>query len=205
MIKKSTGVVLQTKQWEKAVTEFAKDTRFEGSASVNASMASLIYKSSHSLVRRTYRQTKAGITKSLKSRGPNLLTNMAAAWLRNKGRPINDQTVGLAAQQIIQARWNSIRYIVAGWAPAARDFGATRINPPARGSKAEKGKGEKATPGKLTAVAINAVGSEIKDRRVYRDVVKTMKNAVDKEADKLEERLEARMKRLAAKKSGRKK
>lgn len=202
MRKKATGVVFETEEWRKAVTEFAKGTRFEGADSINASMASIIYKGPHSLVKRTYRQTKSGITKSLKSRGPNLLINMAARWLKDKGEPINDQSVGLAAQRIIQARWNSIRYIVAGWAPAARDFGATRIRPPKSGSKAAKGRGKKATNQKPTAIAINAVGSEIKDKRVYRDVVGTMKLAVDKEALKLEERLQKRIQRLANKKSG---
>ena len=198
----SGNIQLDTTEWVKAVKQFAKGTKFEGAKSINSSMASILYKSPHSVIKKTYRQTKTGIRKDIRSKGDDFIINMAIDWLRSKGRPINDTSVGLAAQTILLARWKSAKYIVAGWASAARDFGATKIREPGSRSEASKGYGEKATDDNLTAVAVNAVGSEIVDGRVYADVTQTMQDAVDKEAKALVRNYEKRLVRLANKHSG---
>lgn len=195
---------LEQDEWRRAVKAFAKGTKYEGKSSINSSMASILYKSPHSLIKKTFRQTKSGITASLRKRGDKLIINMAIAWLKSKGREINDQTVGLAAQKIVQARWNTVRYIVAGWVPAAIDFRASRLRPPGARSVAADGYGKPATEQNLEALAVNVVGSEIIDSGIYADVTQTMQDAVDREAKSLQRALEKRLERLAMKHSGRK-
>lgn len=196
------GITLDQKEWRKAVKQFSKGTRFEGAKSLNASMASILFKSPHSLLKKTYRQTRAGINASLKKRGDRLIINMAIAWLEKKGAHISDESVAMAVKKIRERRWGSVRYILAGWVPAARDFGASRVKPPKKGSAAAAGSGTLATEDNLEATAINEVGSEIIDGTIYADVSQTMQDTVDKEAKSLEKAYEKRLIKLANRHSG---
>ena len=198
-----TELDLDTTEWRKALKQFSKGTRYEGAASLNGSMASILFKAPHSVIRKSYRQTKSGITASLRKNGDMLIINMATKWLKEQGQKINETSIGLAAQRIIAARWKSVRYIIAGWAPAARDFGATRIRPPGSRSTAAKGHGRKATEGNLEAVAVNYVGKELVDGRIYAEVSATMQQAVNKEAHALKKFYYRRLDRLTRKHSAR--
>jgi len=81
-------------------------------------------------------------------------------------------------------------------------FEATRINLPGQKSRASKGYGTRATIRNPEAVAVNAVGGEIKDDDVYAHAVRTMRLAVVAESRNLATYLGRKNERNAKKHSG---
>jgi len=195
---------LETREWQEAMRQFVEDSGKDTVESINRSMKQIIWRAPYSLVMRTQRQTPGGIRGDLSFRRKgDLLERIATKWLVKKGRKPTPRTVADAMKKILDARVRHVKYIIAGWAPAARMFEATRINLPGRSSKAAGGYGKRATMHSVEAVAVNMVGSEIKDDDVHAHAVRTMRLAVVAESRNLTTYLGRKIERNAKRHSGR--
>lgn len=196
-------MVLETREWQEAMRQFVEDSGKDTVESINRSMKQIIWRAPYSLVMRTQRQTPGGIRGDLSFRRKgDLLERIATKWLVKKGIRATQLNVAGAMKKILDARVRHVKYIIAGWAPAARMFEATRINLPGQKSRASKGYGTRATIRNPEAVAVNAVGGEIKDDDVYAHAVRTMRLAVVAESRNLATYLGRKNERNAKKHSG---
>tara|TARA_R110000782_G_scaffold228764_4_gene315239 strand:- start:1749 stop:2330 length:582 start_codon:yes stop_codon:yes gene_type:complete len=188
------------KDFFKAVERYGRETRHDFPTSLNRAMASVLFKSRNSVIRKTPKTTKAKILKSLKG---EMLTRIATKSLRKKGRGVSNLAVAAEMKSIYNRRVNAIGYVKSGWQPASSEFGGTLIKSPIPGSIASKGKGRAATVKNLEAYALNAVGANMDAGVAQKKSYAAVQTAVDAETAQLSRFLNSQLKKSNRKYGGR--
>tara|TARA_R110000782_G_scaffold25880_2_gene66900 strand:+ start:159 stop:764 length:606 start_codon:yes stop_codon:yes gene_type:complete len=196
------------KDFFKAVERYERETRHDFPTSLNKSMASLLYKSPNSVIKKTPKTTKAKILKSLtggkkKGNKGDMFARIATKSLRKKGRRISHPAVAAEMKTIYNRRVSAIGYVKSGWQPAAAKFGASKIKPPIPGTIASKGDGKAATIKELEAFALNAVGANMNAGEAQRKSYAAVQSAVDSETAQLVKFLNGDFKKANRKYGGR--
>lgn len=190
-----------TREWKQAMREFSAESKKDSIESINRSMQSILYRAPYALLKRTFSQTKPGIQQDINSKYP-LLVKLAAISLSRKGIPQTKQKLATEARRIMAAKYKSAGYIVSGWVPAARAFGANKVRKTSKGGKIGESFGTKATTQNKEAIATNAVASLLKSERIYKLVDRQMMAAVKAETADLIKRTNAMLEKTAKNKSG---
>ena len=170
--------------------QYEKQTDKDYPESLNRAMGGVLY-GRGSVFQKTPKTTKAKILRSLSKRG-DMFERIAAKELKKLGKRATPEAVAAQMKKIYNRRVQAIAYIKAGWAIAAREFGASRIRKP-RSGVATKGEAKKAQLRDLEAFALNAVGADLEQGAIRQKTYAAVQTAVNAKTEDMLKYLQRRM------------